>query len=107
MSHDHSFARLIVVLTLLRSAQWRVAGPQSRESGSGEARKPMSHQDWPTGHYKVVEGWPKPLPTLVTHTTDGPGDPGGVYAKPRPNMGCHARRAAAAEGRRSVDTLRG
>ena len=27
--------------------------------------------------------------------------------KPRPNLGCHARRAAAAEGRRAMDTLCG
>ncbi len=41
-----------------------------------------SHQDWPTGHYKLVEGWPKPLPD-TRHSHDGWtwGSFGGVYAE--------------------------
>ena len=41
-----------------------------------------SHQDWPTGHYKVVEDWPKPLPD-TRHSHDGWtwGSFGGVYAE--------------------------
>src|SRR5688500_16354155 len=41
-----------------------------------------SHQDWPTGHYRVVEGWPKPLPD-TRHSHDGWtwGSFGGVYAE--------------------------
>ena len=42
----------------------------------------QSHQDWPTGHYKVVEGWPKPLPdTRHSHAGWTWGSFGGVYAE--------------------------
>jgi DNA-binding beta-propeller fold protein YncE len=42
----------------------------------------VSHQDWPTGHYKVVEGWPKPLPdTRHSHEGWTWGSFGGVYAE--------------------------
>ena len=41
-----------------------------------------SHQDWPTGHYRVVEDWPKPLPD-DRHSHDGWtwGSMGGVFAE--------------------------
>jgi DNA-binding beta-propeller fold protein YncE len=44
--------------------------------------KRWSHQDWPTGHYKVVENWPRPLPD-TRHSHDGWtwGSFGGVYAE--------------------------
>src|SRR6185295_4360252 len=41
-----------------------------------------SHQDWPTGDYKVVDGWPKPLPdTRHSHAGWTWGSFGGVYAE--------------------------
>jgi hypothetical protein len=41
-----------------------------------------SHQDWPTGPYRVVEGWPKPLPdTRHSHNGWTWGSVGGVYAE--------------------------
>jgi len=42
----------------------------------------QSLQDWPTGHYRVVEGWPKPLPN-TRHSHEGWtwGSFGGVYAE--------------------------
>src|SRR6185436_5246955 len=41
-----------------------------------------THQDWPTGHYRVVEGWPKPLPdTRHSHEGWTWGSFGGVYAE--------------------------
>src|SRR5204863_676305 len=41
-----------------------------------------SHQDWPTGHYRVADNWPKPLPD-TRHSHDGWtwGSFGGVYAE--------------------------
>ncbi len=41
-----------------------------------------SYHDWPTGHYRVVENWPKPLPD-TRHSHDGWtwGSFGGVYAE--------------------------
>ena len=41
-----------------------------------------SYHDWPTGHYQVVENWPKPLPD-TRHSHDGWtwGSFGGVYAE--------------------------
>jgi hypothetical protein len=59
------------------------AAPQ-QTSAATDAAAPSrrSHQDWPTGHYQVVEGWPKPLPD-TRHSHDGWtwGSFGGVYAE--------------------------
>src|SRR5688572_11690535 len=54
--------------------------PIAAESAQKATRQ--SHQDWPTGHYRVVEGWPKPLPD-TRHSHDGWtwGSFGGVYAE--------------------------
>jgi len=42
----------------------------------------QSYQDWPTGAYRVVEGWPKPLPdTRHSHAGWTWGSFGGVYAE--------------------------
>lgn len=75
MPHKRCWPRLIVVWTLLSIV---VAA-----CGTGVNRSDRwSHQDWPTGHYKVVEGWPKPLPD-TRHSHDGWtwGSFGGVYAE--------------------------
>ncbi len=54
--------------------------------GASQARGPAtarrSHQDWPTGPYRPVEGWPKPLPD-TRHSHDGWtwGSFGGVFAE--------------------------
>jgi len=85
MSHDRSFARLIVVLTLLAigTVACGAGAPQSLPSQAQvKPASRWSHQDWPTGHYKVVEGWPKPLPD-TRHSHDGWtwGSFGGVYAE--------------------------
>jgi hypothetical protein len=52
------------------------AAPTERPPGR------WSHHDWPTGHYRVVENWPKPLPD-TRHSHDGWtwGSFGGVYAE--------------------------
>ncbi len=48
----------------------------------GQAQPRWSHHDWPTGHYKGVEGWPKPLPdTRHSHAGWTWGSFGGVYAE--------------------------
>jgi DNA-binding beta-propeller fold protein YncE len=54
----------------------QAAEPQGRE---GER---WSYQDWPTGPYKVVENWPKPLPDdRHSHAGWTWGSFGGVYAE--------------------------
>jgi hypothetical protein len=52
------------------------APPQTARTGR------WTHHDWPTGHYKVVDNWPKPLPD-TRHAHDGWtwGSFGGVYAE--------------------------
>ncbi len=54
----------------------------SADSQAGDRGARWSHQDWPTGHYQVVEDWPKPLPD-DRHSHDGWtwGSMGGVYAE--------------------------
>ena len=56
--------------------------PPAPATGASTAEGRRSHQDWPTGPYRVVEGWPKPLPD-TRHSHDGWtwGSFGGVYAE--------------------------
>jgi DNA-binding beta-propeller fold protein YncE len=58
------------------------APTSSTPPAANTAATRKSHQDWPTGDYKVVEGWPKPLPD-TRHSHDGWtwGSFGGVYAE--------------------------
>src|SRR5688500_8545231 len=65
----------------------RGAGPGSTgtEAPTAAATRPegrWSYHDWPTGHYRVVEGWPKPLhDTRHSHAGWTWGSFGGVYAE--------------------------
>ena len=54
----------------------------SRETAGQQPAARQSFQDWPTGPYRVVENWPKPLPD-TRHSHDGWtwGSFGGVYAE--------------------------
>jgi hypothetical protein len=54
----------------------------AQNAGTAATAERWSHQDWPTGPYRVVEGWPKPLPD-TRHSHDGWtwGSFGGVYAE--------------------------
>lgn len=54
---------------------------QAAEAPDGSAER-WSYHDWPTGPYRVVEDWPKPLPDDL-HSHDGWtwGSFGGVYAE--------------------------
>ena len=83
MSRRHSLLRLIVVWTLssICAVACGTGTPQSRTT-QAKPESRWSHQDWPTGHYRVVEGWPKPLPD-TRHSHDGWtwGSFGGVYAE--------------------------
>ena len=112
MSRNHSLPRLIIAWALLSiGAVVCVTGmplaPATQAQAKPETR--WSHQDWPTGHYKVVEGWPKPLPD-TRHSHDGWtwGSFGGVYAE-NPDRIWVAMRGELPlpGGRRSVDTLCG
>src|SRR5690348_12664183 len=85
MSRNHSLPRLIIAWALLSiGAVVCVTGMPLAPATQGQAKPETrwSHQDWPTGHYKVVEGWPKPLPD-TRHSHDGWtwGSFGGVYAE--------------------------
>jgi hypothetical protein len=55
-------------------------GSPAQPGENAEAR--WSYHDWPTGPYRVVEGWPQPLPD-DRHLHDGWtwGSMGGVYAE--------------------------
>ena len=58
---------------------------RATRGGVRPARDPTAAgaiHDWPTGHYRVVENWPKPLPD-TRHSHDGWtwGSFGGVYAE--------------------------
>src|ERR1700752_3792900 len=77
MRRTVSVPRPILFFALLAMAAAAYATIQAQ--GSKPRR---SLQDWPTGHYKVVENWPKPLPN-TRHSHDGWtwGSFGGVYAE--------------------------
>jgi DNA-binding beta-propeller fold protein YncE len=67
----------VLALVLVAAAAYTTIQAQTRNS-----KTRWSYQDWPTGHYKVVENWPKPLPD-TRHSHDGWtwGSFGGVYAE--------------------------
>src|SRR5882672_7450163 len=71
-------SRSIAVMVATIAVLTQSPATQGQAQSSGR----WSHQDWPTGHYKVVEGWPKPLPD-TRHSHDGWtwGSFGGVYAE--------------------------
>ena len=85
MSRNHCLPRLIVAWIVLSIgvAACGTGGTQQRAiQAQGKTSDRWSHQDWPTGHYRVVAGWPKPLPD-TRHSHDGWtwGSFGGVYAE--------------------------
>jgi DNA-binding beta-propeller fold protein YncE len=83
MFRIHSVARVFLIVTLsLISGACGTSAPQQPAAAPAATDGRVSHQDWPTGHYKVVEGWPKPLPD-TDHSHDGWtwGSFGGVYAE--------------------------
>jgi len=84
MHGRHSVNGLFVALALLSMLGLVGCGTNNSAAPAGEATKAsrQSHQDWPTGPYRVVEGWPKPLPD-TRHSHDGWtwGSFGGVYAE--------------------------
>ena len=81
MRRSHSITPLLVTLTLLciHALSFSTSAAQQQ---STQAAKRQSFQDWPTGAYRAVEGWPKPLPD-TRHSHDGWtwGSFGGVYAE--------------------------
>src|SRR5438094_10578966 len=71
MSRNYSLP--IVAWTLLSIgalACGSAAAQSPATQGQAQPSARWSHQDWPTGHDKVVEGWPKPLPD-TRHSHDG------------------------------------
>ena len=74
-------AASVVAMALLGVA---AAACSRAEAQSPQGAQPgrSSHQDWPTGPYRVVENWPKPLPdTRHPHAGWTWGSFGGVYAE--------------------------
>ena len=56
--------------------------PTPTPASAPAAADRWSYQDWPTGPYRVVENWPKPLPdTRHSHAGWTWGSFGGVYAE--------------------------
>jgi hypothetical protein len=78
-------AAVLSVAGLMSCGAPETPAPETSTPASANgAAKPgrWSHQDWPTGHYRVVEGWPKPLPdTRHSHAGWTWGSFGGVYAE--------------------------
>src|SRR4030095_13179506 len=101
MSCNYSLPRLIVAWVLL-SIDAFACGTAAAQSPATQAQAKLegrwSHQDWPTGHYRVVEGWPKPLPD-TRHSHDGWtwGSFGGVSAE-TPDRICGAMSRETATG---------
>jgi DNA-binding beta-propeller fold protein YncE len=78
-----TIAIVIAVASLAGLQGCAPAGEPTAPAGqpaAGATRQ--SHQDWPTGHYQVVENWPQPLPDN-RHSHDGWtwGSMGGVFAE--------------------------
>ena len=80
---------MTLLLTLVGVAGCAPAGDSeggSTESGMSQMTQAggerWSYQDWPTGPYRVVEDWPRPLPN-TDHSHEGWtwGSFGGVYAE--------------------------
>jgi len=71
-----------IVMALMLVSSCGPTGDSEAEQAQSERMTRWSHQDWPTGHYQVVEDWPKPLPD-DRHSHDGWtwGSMGGVYAE--------------------------
>ena len=65
-----------------RARRQRKRRHQRRLRPPREPEGRWSYHDWPTGHYRVNESWPKPLPD-TRHSHDGWtwGSFGGVYAE--------------------------
>ena len=85
MSRNLSLPRLIIASALLSIGAVACGTGTPQAPATQAQEKPAtrwSHQDWPTGHYKAAEGWPKPLPD-TRHSHDGWtwGSFGGVYAE--------------------------
>ena len=85
MRARHRLVKLIAIVLTLPVVCLASCVP-AENSGGGQAQADgstrWSHQDWPTGHYRVVEDWPKPLPD-DRHSHDGWtwGSMGGVFAE--------------------------
>jgi len=85
MSRNLSLPRRIIAWALLSIGAVACGTGTPQAPATQAQEKPAtrwSHQDWPTGHYKAAEGWPKPLPD-TRHSHDGWtwGSFGGVYAE--------------------------
>src|SRR5262245_18681419 len=83
MRHISCFAFIVAIVSTAcgtSNAPAPAAEPSPGAPAAATARN--SHQDWPTGDYKVVDGWPKPLPDSDhSHAGWTWGSFGGVYAE--------------------------
>jgi DNA-binding beta-propeller fold protein YncE len=68
-----------LILVLVAATAFNLANASQAPAGSANRRV---LQDWPFGHYQVVENWPKPLPdTRHSHEGWTWGSMGSVYAE--------------------------
>ena len=87
MRSTHSGIAVLVasVMSMSASQAARAAetpAPTPTPASAPAAAERWSYQDWPTGPYRVVENWPKPLPdTRHSHAGWTWGSFGGVYAE--------------------------
>ena len=99
---------LAVTLSSIGAASCSTGNAQAPAAQKTSSSR-WSHQDWPTGHYRVVEGWPKPLPD-TRHSHDGWtwGSFGGVYAESPDRIWIAMRgELPLPAGRQALDALRG
>ncbi len=73
---------LLAVLVQCEPADNPETSVPTASTGAGASGERWSYHDWPTGPYRVVPDWPKPLPD-DEHSHDGWtwGSFGGVYAE--------------------------
>jgi DNA-binding beta-propeller fold protein YncE len=82
MSVGNRSLRLMAMALALPVVGFAGCAPAADSDADRAGVDRWSHQDWPTGHYRVVEDWPKPLPD-DRHSHDGWtwGSMGGVFAE--------------------------
>ena len=77
-----AIAILTVAACVLAGASACNRAEPEKAAAAASAPERWSYQDWPTGPYRVVQNWPKPLPdTRHSHEGWTWGSFGGVYAE--------------------------
>ena len=101
-------ASVMSMSALAGCAAAETPAPTPTPASAPAAADRWSYQDWPTGHYRVVENWPKPLPdTRHSHAGWTWGSFGGVYAESPDRIWVAMRgELPLPEGRQALDAVR-